>query len=212
MSLEREVKQQFARVFEVSDWTLFKGVGESYLRQATRLRRKHLRGVPDGLRLLARNCQKRLLIGVAVELLVKAAYLRKGYCINMPTARNSPLQFPFTPAQVQTLGEQLSEDETFALARVIDALKEVVSLGGDEAAVLDGFNTAKVYRNKEGHVVARTHGYVPADYRKVESALSLLYRHAFNEILEIRFSLAPRERPLFRITAIPGVSGVSAPS
>jgi hypothetical protein len=202
MTVEEGVKQQFAKVFEKSDWKLFKGIAESYLQQAARLRKKALRRVPGELRLLARNCQKRLFIGIAVELLLKAVYLHEGFCINKPDARVSALKLPFTLAHQQSSGETLSGDESFTLGPIIDHLNQVVTLGGDEAAVLEGLNTAKVYRNKEGHIVAPKHDYVRSDYRKIESALILLYRHAFDETLELHFSLAPNEKYVFKVSKI----------
>jgi hypothetical protein len=203
MTVEEDVKQQFARVFEKSDWKLFKGIAESYLQQAARLRKKDLHGIPRELRLLARNCQKRLFIGIAVELLLKATYLHQGFCVNKPAdMKNSSLKLPFTPAQQRSSGESLSGDESFTLGKIIDHVSEVVMLGADEAVVLEGLNTAKVYRNKEGHIVAPEPDYVPSDYRKIESALTLLYRHAFKETLELHFSVAPNERPVFRVSPI----------
>ncbi|MGC1372073.1 MAG: hypothetical protein WA824_08045, partial [Candidatus Sulfotelmatobacter sp.] len=156
------------------------------------------------LRLLARNCQKRLFIGIAGELLLKAVYLHAGFCINKPADPNgTSLKLPFTPAQWQSSGELLSEDESFTLGQVIDHIKDVVPLGGDQAAVLEGLNVAKVYRNKEGHIVARKHDYLPSDYRKIESALTLLYRHSFDEVLELHFSIAANEKAVFRISPAP---------
>ncbi len=203
MSVEKDVKQQFARVFEQSDWTLFKGIAESYLQQAARLRKKHLRGVPRSLSLLARKCQKRLFIGIAVELLLKAVYLRKGYCINTLVDGDGSLQWPYTAEQVKTSGFTPNPDETQKLNDCIQKFTEdILKLGGDRGAVLEGFKTAKVYRNKEGHIVAPKHDYVPLDYRSIASALTILYRHAFNETLELHFSLAPHEKPIFRVSAI----------
>src|ERR1700678_3314546 len=98
MSIEQDTKKQFAIVFDTSDWEQFKSIAESYLRQAACLRKKHLRGVPRG-RLLARNSQKRLFVGVAVELLLKSVYLLNGYRINELTDRNANLQWPYTAQQ-----------------------------------------------------------------------------------------------------------------
>jgi hypothetical protein len=117
-------------------------------------------------------------------------------------SQNDYLKIPFTPAQQQSSGESLSEDESFTLSQIIDHIKEVLPLCVDEAAVLEGLNIAKVYRNKEGHIVAAKHDYVPSDYRKIESALILLYRHAFDETLELHFSLAPSEKSVFRVSKI----------
>jgi hypothetical protein len=69
-----------------------------------------------------------------------------------------------------------------------------------KGTVEDVLKIAKVYRNKEAHIVTLTHRYVPAEYRKIESALTLLYHHAFNQKLELHFSIATGGKPLFRVT------------
>jgi hypothetical protein len=200
MTLEQDTKRGFARVFEKSDGEQFKIVAQDYLRQAAYLRKKHLRKVPRRRRLLARNSQKRLFIGVAVELLLKAIYLQRGYRINKLTNR-ADLPWPYTAQQVQDSGLDLNPDETWELNDCIQQLKEdVLKLEGDRETVLEGLKIAKVYRNKEAHIVASTHRYVPAEYRKIESALTLLYHHAFNEKLELHFSIEPGEKARFRIT------------
>jgi hypothetical protein len=203
MSVEKNVKQQFAKIFEKSDWTLFKGIAESYLEQAARLRKKDLRRAPQNLRLLARNCQKRLFIGIAVELLLKAAYLHQGYCINVLADGHGPLDWPYTAEQVKTRGFALNPDRTQELNECIQKFTDaVVKLGDQREAVLEGLRMAKVYRNKEGHIVAPKHDYVPSDYHKIESALILFYREAFSEALELRFSLAPKQKSIFRVSAV----------
>ena len=72
-SIEQEVKQQFARVFTRQDWSLFKRMADYYLRSAVFLRTWDVKP-PKDLKLLARNCQKRLFIGIGTELLLKAIY------------------------------------------------------------------------------------------------------------------------------------------
>lgn len=201
MSIERDTRQQFAIIFTQAEWKQFKVVAESYLRQAACLRKKHLRGVPTGFRLLARNSQKRLLIGVAIEQLLKAVYLQKGYCINVLADGSGPLQWPYTAAQVQAGGFALNSDKTQELNECIQQLSEnVLKLGADREIVLEGLRIAKVYRNKEAHIVTSTHHYLPMEYRKVEAALKLLYLHAFNQKLELHFSISTGEKPRFRVT------------
>ena len=195
-SIEESVKQQFMKVFAQSDWHLFKRMAEFYLRQAAFLRKRDL-GVPNGLKLLARNSQKRLFIGVGIELLLKAIYLKNGYVINrLGKPASATLRLPFTFAQAT--GWRLLEDKTFMLSELIDPLKKVIQLDNSRA-VLRGLKIAKVFRNKEGHTVTSQHAFNASNYRDIESALSELYRHAFTEMITVRFSLAPNEKPLWRI-------------
>lgn len=74
--IERSVKSQFAQVFTVADWPLFKKMAESNLHEATSLLKADM-PIESSLKLLARNSRKRLLIGVGVELLLKAIYLKR---------------------------------------------------------------------------------------------------------------------------------------
>jgi len=199
MTVEQDTKRQFAIVFGKPDWEPFKVVAESYLRQAAYLRKKHLRKVPRR-KLLARNSQKRLFIGVAIELLLKAVYLQRGYCVNVLADGNGSLQWPYTAEQVQAHRLTVNPDKTQELNECIQKLTEdVLKLGSDRETVMEGLRVAKVYRNKEAHIVTSTHDYVPADYRKIESALTSLYRHAFNQKLDLRFSVASGEKPVFRV-------------
>jgi hypothetical protein len=198
-SVESSVKHQFARVFRDSDWRLFKKIADSYFRQAAFLLKHHLSVSPD-LKLLVRNSQKRLFIGVGTELLLKALYLKNGYAINRPESGNKALKFPFTLKGA--VGQHLLEDETFQLGILIDHLENVVALN-DSKTILKGLKIAKVFRNKEGHVVTTSHAFDPSNYRDVESALRELYRDAFDEILKVQFSLAPNEKPVWQIRAKP---------
>ena len=192
-SVEKSVKQQFAKVFEPADWRLFKRVAECYLRQAAFLR-KHDVNAPSNLRLLVRNSQKRLLIGIGIELLLKALYLKNGYAINRPEHKNEALKLPFRFDEAT--GPQLDEAETFSLNNLIDQLEKVVRVK-NRGVVVSGPKIAKVFRNKEGHCVTSRHAFDSSNYRDIEAALRELYRVAFNEALTARFSLAPKERPLW---------------
>ena len=196
-SVESSVKHQFARVFRDSDWHLFKKIADSYFRQAAFLL-KHNVSVPHDLKLLARNSQKRLFIGVGTELVLKALYLKNGYAINKPENGNKALKFPFTLND--SVGQGLLEDETFQLGILIDHLEKVIVLN-DSKTILKGLKIAKVFRNKEGHVVTSSHAFDASNYRDIESALRELYRGAFDEILKVQFSLAPNETPIWQIRA-----------
>lgn len=199
-SVENSVKRQFAKVFTESDWRLFKRVADIYLRQAAFIRKRHVEAPPE-LKLLVRNSQKRLLIGIGVELLLKAVYLKNGYAINEPQRQNKTLKFPFTFEEA--VGSQLREDRTFMLNSLIDRIGHVIDLSRKTAtALLRGLTIAKVFRNKEGHVVTLRHALVLSNYRDIEFTLRELYRDGFSEALEVRFSVKPNEQPQWRITPL----------
>ena len=194
-NVEKSVKQQFAKVFKPSDWRLFKHVADVYLRQAAFLRKRDVRASSQ-LKLLVRNAQKRLLIGVGIELLLKALYLRNGYAINRVEQKNKMLKFPFGLDEVK--GLQVLDGETFQLASLIDQISKVIHLSDGEAA-LNGLKIAKVFRNKEGHVITSHHAFDASNYRDIEFALRKLYREGFSESLDVRFSLGPNEQPVWKV-------------
>jgi hypothetical protein len=198
VSREQSVKQEFAKIFEDKDAVLFKKMAESYLRQAAELRKKDFVNAPSNLKLLFRNCEKRLFIGVAIELLLKAIYLSRGYCINRASG-NSP-DWPYTIVQLKKCGIMPDPNQTWQLNDLIQQLDDsIVALGDDKEEVVEGLKIAKVFRNKEGHIVTATHQYNSEDYRAVERALILLYKHAFKEKLSLRFSIAPGEKSAFKL-------------
>ena len=71
-TVEQTVKADFARVFVQADWDLFKAMAEFHLERAARLKKTDMKYVPRRWRLLARNAQKRLFIGIGTKLLLKA--------------------------------------------------------------------------------------------------------------------------------------------
>ena len=202
VGIEESVKKQFAKVFTVSDWRLFKRMAEFYLQQAAFLLTSNLSvSVPPGLELLARNSQKRLFIGVGIELLVKAIYLKQSYVINKPKqsrTTKTKLRVPFTFSQAEASGEQLAEGETFTLGPLIEQFTTVLPVL-DSQSVLRGLKIAMMFRNKEGHTVTPTQVFDASNYRDIECTLTALYHHAFAEKLTVQFSLAPDEEPLWQI-------------
>lgn len=196
--IERSVKSQFARVFTVADWPLFKKMAEANLREAATLLNADM-PIESPLKLLARNSRKRLLIGVGVELLLKAIYLKKGYAINR-APKDSPLKFPFLVKDAK--GVQLVDDKTVMLNDLIEKLPTVVVPLQNRNLTLKGLKIAKVFRNKEGHGVTSTHIFDPTNYTDIASSLVNLYHDAFGEKLSVRFSLAPDEKAVWRISRI----------
>ena len=87
------------------------------------------------------------------------------------------------------------------LNALIDKISVVIQLA-DPKMVLRGLKIAKVFRNKEGHVVVPSHKFNPSNYRAIEASLVQLYETAFAERLSVRFSLAPREKAIWRVVNI----------
>ena len=195
-SVEQTTKANFARVFVQSDWRPFKTVAEFYLERAAHLRKTDMKHIPKIWRLQARNAQKRLFIGIGTELLLKALYLKHGFAINKPSDSASGLAFPFNSDQVASA--DLARDHTYMLNDLIQNLSKVPAIG--KVGTLDrGLRIAKVFRNKEGHVVLPTHTFDPQNYRDVEQSLVGLYSRGFNQTLSVRFSVAAHEKSVWAV-------------
>lgn len=195
-SVEQVVKKQFARVFVVDDWRLFKSMAEFYLRRSVFLKKADVDIVPR-LKLLARNCQKRLLIGIGTELLLKAAYLKHGFLINkFERDQTGTPAFPFTSKQAA--GFRMLEDQTYMLDELINKLQSVVQ-SHELGRVRRGLKIAKVFRNKEGHGVLLRHEFDASNYHDIEASLAALFAHAFGETLRVKFSIAEGEKGLWEI-------------
>lgn len=104
-----------------------------------------------------------------------------------------PLKLPFKLAQVQAANAPLKASDTYTLDKLIGQLQKVVTLQNPHR-VITGLKIAKVFRNKEGHVVTGEHKYDPPSYRAIEVALVELYAAAYGKKLTVRFSFAPKEK------------------
>ncbi len=197
VSVEQSVKAQYAKVFVVTDWELFKRTAEAQLKEAAYLKNADMHFEPKA-KLRARNSRKRLLIGIGVELLLKAVYLKNGYYINKLKKDETAISFPFRLDEVASAA--LNEADTFPLSKLIDCVTQVVAFSDDQV-VLKGLKIAKVFRNKEGHVVTCTHTFDDSNYRDIEAALAMLYKDAFNQTLNVRFSMEDDEQAVWRVSA-----------
>jgi hypothetical protein len=115
---EQSINAEYAKIFVASDWHLFKRMAEAQFREAAFLKKKDMH-INQVLKLLARNSRKRLLIGIGTELLLKAVYLRNGYCINEPESKGS-IAFPFTQEDASRAATSLVAAKTVMLGEMID--------------------------------------------------------------------------------------------
>lgn len=197
-SIEQEIKNQYAKFFEKDDWHIFKAAAEHYLENAARITTKNIKYEEESLKLLRRNIQKRLYIGLACELLLKSLYLKNGYCINKPKRKMKiNEQYPYHLSQINK--EDFDITDTFTFNKLMDGVYKIINFGLDKSVVDKGFRIAKVFRNKEGHVAVLWHDYEPQNYRDIEAGLIGFYKAVFSEVLKIRFSVGKGEEAKFRI-------------
>jgi hypothetical protein len=197
-SIETEIKEQYAKHFVNSDWTLFKSTAEYYLETAARVLKKDIKYGSESLKLLHRNIQKRLYIGIACELLLKAFYLKNEYCINkVKNKKNTNGTFPFKLNAIDK--DDFNKNDTITLHMLIEGVLNVSNLGDDKEIIIKGLKIAKTFRNKEGHVVVLWHNYEPQNYRDIEHSLTAFYKIAFGEKLNIHFSVGDGEDAVFNI-------------
>lgn len=193
MTKASEVEEQFARQFVSTDWKLFKHMADAHLSEAAHLRRRDMRRSAVSS-LLARNVRKRLLIGLGVELALKAAFLKAGYAINLPR-KGSKLRFPFAIDDIN--GEHLL-GKTVTFSECLKHLKVAVSLRDEPIATL-GLEIAQVFRNKEAHSVVEAHAFDPGTYTAVEDSLRCLYADAFAEDLKVKIAMTKHDKPTWKI-------------
>ena len=204
--IEPAIKAQYSIFFLPDDWVDFKQMAEYYLDVAVHLRisnvasrfrkRKFEKSRSDMLRI--RNIQKRLFIGLACELLLKARYLKEGYGIN--SRKNDNNRYVWELYKVADVNiRDYETDHTVTMNPLLDLLQRGPRFSEQhQQDILNGFRIAKVYRNKEAHIVTRGHMFEDEDYTDIEKALVLFYQEAFEEKLKIQFSVKYREKPIFK--------------
>jgi len=188
-SVEQLVKDQYAKLFGVADWPLFKETAEALLREAAHIKPADMQFSPSK-KLLARNSRKRLLIGIGIELLLKSIYLKNGYCINKRQEDKTARGFPFSQEHAATIA--MDEADSYSLGPLVANITRILTFEDQEPA-LKGLKIATVFRNKEGHVVTEAHEFDPTNYRDIEASLVILYERAFQERLFVHFSLESDE-------------------
>lgn len=190
-SIENEIKDQYSKIFVKKDFTSFKLVAEYYFEKSANLKKSDIKTI-DTYKLLIRNIEKRLLIGIGTELLIKACYLKEGYYINR-TEKNRLIKF-----EDNEESNLIDKTETFTMNLLIQNFNKIVDFE-DWKTIEKGLNIAKVFRNKEGHVVSLYHDYDNTNYSDIEYSIISIYKKIFNRKLEFKISMETNDNGLFRI-------------
>lgn len=189
-TLEATIKSQYAKVFTKQDCAVFLKTAEYYLQRAALLKTSDI-DIDEGLRLWLRNVQKRLFIGIGVELLLKSIYLNMGFTINKHNKSNIP----------EIIGAkehvEINQNDTFTIAQLIDNLERVHAFE-DIKSLKHGLNIAKVFRNKEGHVATLWHDFDPENYTAIEVSVKQLYKEIFEIDLDFQISMERNEKGIFK--------------
>ncbi len=200
MSIEADINKQYEQYFVQDDWRTFKYAADYYLENAANSLKVDIKHKDERLKLLFRNIQKRLYIGIGCEFILKAIYLKNGYVINKRNNHEIPPgRYPFKACEIQP--NDFSKNKTFTFNELLQKLFKIIDFGDERAEIEKGLRIAKVFRNKEGHVVTISHEYVAQNYRDVEGCLKLLYRNVFNEKLSIFIAFGKNEIGEFEVNS-----------
>jgi len=191
-----EIKSQYARILKKSDWINFKEMAEYYLKTAARLKKKDVHNNKN--KLLLRNSQKRLFIGVGCELLLKSFYIKKGYCINKMKPKSGVKNIPTHKLSSLNV-EDINCNDTFTIGTLIDNMEKIGKFC-DFKKVKQGFQIAMTFRNKEGHVTFPSHEFNENNYKDISKAVVCFYRECFKENLRFNISMKPNEKHVFKIS------------
>jgi hypothetical protein len=196
MEIVNEVKDQYASILETKDSNWFKKVAEYYLEVAARLRTRNIMKHESNITpLLLRNAQKRLYLGIGCELLLKAFYLKEGYCINKFKGAFAQSKVP--THKLATLNRSdINKNDTFTLGDLINSLSNV---GITDPQIKRGFMIAMVFRNKEGHITSQKHEFDEKNYREIEKAIIDFYRVGFGQDVSFSIAMKSSDEPEFRI-------------
>ena len=198
MDTVTEIRQQYARVLEPIEWQQFKAVAEYYFETAAKLKKQDINSAKK-MKLLLRNSQKRLFLGIGCELLLKSIYLKNGYCINKIRNNDSIPNLPINKYR-NLRPEHVDANNTFTLGTLIDQLTNILNLSREKSQLIDrGLRIGMVFRNKEGHVSFPVHRYEPQNYRDVENSIASLYDCVYGEELVFRVSMEANEVHSFNI-------------
>lgn len=203
------IKDQYARFLDVQDWQAFIFIAEYYLRKSTQSKIKHVyrtlettgMKIPPRKKILRlRNAEKRLFIGIGCELLVKAIYLKKGYCINKPLNGNNIASIP--THKIKNIDRtKFNQRNTFTFGSLIDHLKTVHTFKNHDK-VIKGLKIAMTFRNKEGHVTFPRHKFNPQNYSDIEYTLTQIFDEVFEKTLSIQISMENNEIGIFKFTNV----------
>lgn len=211
MSLEQKLKSDFKSVFSLKDWKLFKICADRYFATAATIKKRDInrneiifsnKGKKDA-RLLFRNKRKRLFIGLGCELLIKAYYLKSGFYINKPVNKRGRGKTAFKFTELDS--KYIDQETTIKFDDLIKGLAELERKSQNkkrvkiDSEITNSLIIAKIFRNKEAHIITEGHKYNSNDYDEIEKGIIKMYDYWFNENLAFQISFEQNEIGKFKI-------------
>lgn len=200
MNIETEIKNQYSKIFNKSDWMTFKLMADFYFENCAKILTKDI-SIDKPFKLMGRNIQKRLFIGIGTELLLKSLFLKNDYCINKIKRGKTPN--PNKPTRFNTITDLnlLNPSDTYTLNSLIENTSKVI-ISDNYSEFEKGLKIAKVFRNKEGHVAVLWHTPDRQNYTDIENSVTEIYRKGFNENLDFKISFLDGETAKFSFKQI----------
>ena len=178
MEIEHIIKSQYSKIFTNEDWQTFKRMADFYFETAAKILKKDIK-IDEKFKLMGRNIQKRLFIGIGTELLIKALFLKNDYCINKIQKGKKETGKPTKFSNI--IESDLDSSNTYSLNALIDNITNVMT-PRNKKELLDGLKIAKVFRNKEGHVAVLWHKFDSKNYSDIENSIIEIYKIGFDII------------------------------
>jgi hypothetical protein len=197
MEITNEIKLQYAAIWDSTNSSWFKQVAEYYLEVAAYLKGRNIKQRTTQLpSLLLRNSQKRLYLGIGCELLIKSFYLKNGYCINLFKDKFAGRKIP-THKLADINNQDINQYKTFTLDQLINHLPDV---GINSPQIKRGFQIAREFRNKEGHITSRTHLFDDENYKDIQKTIVSFYDVGFGQTLDFCIAIKANDSAEFKIT------------
>lgn len=197
MDIVNEIKSQYADILDSNNSDWFKEVAEYYLKVAAYLKGRNIKQRTSKIpSLLLRNSQKRLYLGIGCELLIKSFYLKEGYCINLLSNTFTGSKIP-TYKLVDLKDSDINKNNTFRFDALINYLPDA---GINDPQIRRGFQIAREFRNKEGHIISRTHVFDDENYRGIQRAVVSFYEAAFGKKLHFHIAMKGNDVAEFSVS------------
>ncbi|MEJ6497074.1 hypothetical protein [Pseudoalteromonas lipolytica] len=194
MDIVNQVKEQYARILQVDDWGHLLEVASFHFKNAAKLKKKDVNHPSH--KLLIRNSLKRLHLGIGMELLLKAAFLKNGICVNkLINLQQGQINAP--QHQFDSLNaNQINPKDTFTLGALISKIN--IILGDIDASIVEGMKIAMTFRNKEGHISFPKHEFDESNYQAIEASVTYIYENLFDLKVHFKISMISGQKGTFK--------------
>ena len=191
-----EIHSQYTCLLMPDDWLAFRQLAEYHFKIAAKLHKADLE-LADAPKSMLHSV-KRLHIGVGFELILKAAYLKNGKCINV---FNRGIEHPHK-APIHDMANMdktiLNAKETYSLSLLIQNYSATFNRLADKRFA-DGLRVAYLFRSKEGRIACPEQDYNDELYQLVSDAIIKLYQDAFDIELDFQIAIKRKDKGVFKV-------------